>query len=45
MLPDPGLMRNVFLAEQKSLASDAFLSFKVNTSPVPDPAFVLRWLV
>ena len=38
-------MRNVFLAEEKSLASDAFLSFKVSTSPVPDPAFVLWRLV
>lgn len=40
MLPDPGLAGNVFLAEQKSLASDALFSLNINTSAVPDPTFV-----
>ena len=39
MLPDPGLVGNVFLAEQKSLASDALLSLNINTSTLPDPTF------
>lgn len=40
MLPGPGLAGNVFLAEQKSLASDALFSLNINTSAVPDPTFV-----